>query len=93
MDAAEGWRHIFKSWPAGYPKSGLVITVFQETIPFVNFMLSESILLLERDKPDAQGARKTMVSFAAISALKLTDVFELSKFKAFGFEGGGPGAK
>ncbi|QDT53756.1 hypothetical protein Pan44_17790 [Caulifigura coniformis] len=86
MDAGQGWRHVFKSWPAGYPKSGLLITTFQETIPFCNFLLSEQILLLERDKPDAQGARKAMVAFSAIAGLKLLDVFELSKFQAFGFE-------
>ena len=93
MDIAQSWHHIFKSWPAGYPRSGILVTTFQETIPFSNFMLSEGILLLERDKPDAQGARKAMVAFGAISCLKLMDVFELSKFKAFGFEGGGPGGK
>ena len=86
MDAAEGWRHVFKSWPAGYPKTGMLVTTFQDTIPFSNFLISEQILLLERDKPDAQGARKTMVAFSAIAGLKLTDVFELSKFQAFGFE-------
>ncbi|HVJ86610.1 MAG TPA: hypothetical protein VM452_13255 [Caulifigura sp.] len=89
MDAGQGWRQVFKSWPAGYPKNGLVVTTFQETIPFCNFMLSEDILLLERDKPDAQGARKAMVAFSAIAGLKLTDVFELSKFAAFGFQPAG----
>ena len=86
MDAAAGWRQVFKSWPAGYPKTGMLVTTFQDTIPFSNFLISESILLLERDKPDAQGARKAMVAFSAIAGLKLTDVFELSKFQAFGFE-------
>jgi hypothetical protein len=93
MDAAEGWRHVFKSWPAGYPKSGIIVTSFQETIPFCNFMISDAIVLLERDRPDSLGARKAMVAFSAISALKLTDVFELSKFEAFGFKGAGPGGK
>ncbi len=89
MDVAEGWKQVFKSWPAGYPRTGIVMTTFQEAIPFSNFMYSDSILLLERDKPDAIGARKVMVSFGAIAGLKLTDVFELSKFQAFGFQGAG----
>ena len=46
----------------------------------------QNAVLLERDKPDAQGARRTMVAFSAIAGLKLTDVFELSKFQAFGFQ-------
>ena len=78
MDAAEGWKKVFKSWPAGYPKTGMLVTTFQDTIPFSNFLISDQILLLERDKPDAQGARKTMVAFSSIAGLKLTDVFELS---------------
>jgi len=86
MDAGQGWRQVFKSWPAGYPKTGIVVTTFQESILFSNFLVSEAILLLERDKPDAQGARKAMVAFDAIAGLKLLDVFELSKFQAFGFE-------
>ena len=80
MDAGQGWRQVFKSWPAGYPKNGLLVTTFQETIPFCNFMLSEDILLLERDKPDAQGARKAMVSFSAIAGLKLIPKAQLHVF-------------
>jgi hypothetical protein len=69
----------------------MLVTSFQETISFCNFMVSDGILLVERDKPDALGARKAMISLDAILALKLTDTFELSKFRAFGFEGGGAG--
>jgi len=87
MDAAQYWNHIFRAWPAGYPRQGLIITSFQETIPFNNFMVSEGIILIERDKPDAVGARKAMIAMSAIVAVKLTDTFELSRFKAFGFEG------
>jgi hypothetical protein len=89
MDNAQFWLQIFRNWPAGYPRQGIVITSIQESIPFSNFMTSEGIVLLDRDKPDAIGARKVMVAMSTIIAIKLTDTFELSRFKAFGFEGGG----
>lgn len=87
MDVAQYWIQVFRSWPNGYPRQGLIVTSFQETIPFSNFMVSDGILLVERDKPDAVGARKAMIAMSAIVAVKLIDTFELSRFKAFGFEG------
>ncbi|MBX3443672.1 MAG: hypothetical protein KF774_14790 [Planctomyces sp.] len=93
MDSSQSWLQIFKNWPAGYPRTGLVVTTFQESIPFANFMIADGVLLLERDKPDAYGARKAMISLDAIAAVKLLDTFELSRFKAFGFEGPASAAK
>jgi hypothetical protein len=87
MDLAQNWMQIFRNWPAGYPRQGMVVTAQQETIPFSNFMIMEGLLLLERDKPDAVGTRKAIVAMETIVAIKLTDTFELSRFKAFGFEG------
>ena len=89
MDAAEYWIQIFRAWPNGYPRQGMLVTTFQETIPFSNFMISDGVLLIERDKPDALGARKAMIAMSTIAAVKLTDTFELSRFKAFGFDAGG----
>jgi hypothetical protein len=91
MDVAQHWIQVFRNWPSGYPRQGMIVTSFQETIPFSNFMVSDGILLVERDKPDAVGARKAMIAMSTIVAIKLTDTFELSRFKAFGFEG--PAAK
>jgi len=89
MDNAQYWNQILRAWPNGYPRQGMIVTSFQETIPFANFMVSDGVLLIERDKPDALGARKAMIAMSTIVAIKLTDTFELSRFKAFGFEGGG----
>ncbi len=86
METAEAWRSMFENWPASIPRRGIVITSFQESIPFVGYMLSGGILLLERDKPDSLGARKVMLAYHAISAVKITDVIDLARFQALGFQ-------
>ena len=84
--AGESWRSLFENWPASVPRRGLLITVFNESIPFVNYMMSGGILLLERDKPDSLGGRKVMISYDAISAVKITDVIDLARFQVLGFQ-------
>jgi hypothetical protein len=86
METAESWRGLFESWPESIPRQGMVVTTFQESIPFVNFMISGGILLLDRDKPDSLGARKVMLSYEAISAIKITSVIELARFQVMGFQ-------
>ena len=84
--AAESWRLLFENWPQAIPRQGLLVTTFQETIPFISFMISAGILLVERDRPDTVGARKVMIAFEAISALKLTTVVEMARFQVMGFQ-------
>ena len=86
MDKAEAWRSLFENWPATIPRQGLVVTDYQETIPFTNFMVSAGILLLERDKPDTAGARKVMLAYGAISAVKSASPMELARFQVMGFQ-------
>ena len=86
MDRAEAWRSLFENWPAAMPRQGLVVTDYQETIPFVNFLVSGGILLLERDTPDTSGARKVMLAWGAISAVKSPSPIELARFQVMGFQ-------
>jgi hypothetical protein len=86
MNTGEYWRMLFEGWPASIPRRGLLITTFGEAIPFVGYLLSPGIVLLERDKPDSLGARKVFVAFDAISALKITDVVDLARFQELGFQ-------
>ena len=86
MQSAESWRSILENWPAAIPKQGIVVTNYQESIPFQNFLLSTGVVLLERDKPDSLGARKVMLSYQAISAIKLTDPMELARYQVMGFQ-------
>lgn len=83
---AAAWRSLFENWPEGIPRQGLAVTAFQETIPFTDFLISEGIVLLERDKPDSHGARKVMVAYDAIAAVKITAVMELARFQVMGFQ-------
>ena len=86
MENTETWRSLFENWPEIIPRQGLIVTSFQETIPFVDFLVSGGILLVERDKPDTYGARKVFVSYEAISALKLQTPMELARFQVMGFQ-------
>lgn len=86
MQSAESWRAILENWPAAIPKQGIVVTTYQESIPFKNFLISNGIVLLERDNPDSLGARKVMLSYEAISAIKLTDPMELAHYQVMGFQ-------
>lgn len=86
MTTGEYWRQMFENWPSSVPRRGLLISTFGESIPFVGYMMAGGILLLERDRPDSLGARKVMIAYDAISAVKITDVVDLANFEALGFQ-------
>lgn len=83
MDVTSAWRSAFESWPADLPRSGMVVTSGQESIPFVDFLISDTFVIVERDKPDSQGARKLIIALAAIVAVKLPTTEDLSKLQPF----------
>ena len=85
MDAIQAWHKLFADWPASIPREGMAVTV-TDTIPFINFMASEGLVLLERDRPDALGARKVMVPYGSIIVVKLTSPAELGTYCALGFQ-------
>jgi hypothetical protein len=86
MHAAEAWRSLFENWPESIPREGLLITSFNETIQFRDFLISGSILLVERETPDTYGARKVMIGYEGILAVKITSPMELARFQAMGFQ-------
>lgn len=86
MHTAEAWRTLFENWPDSIPRSGLLVTSFNETIEFKDFLISGSILFVERNTPDSQGARKVMIAYDAILAIKFTSPLELSRFQVMGFQ-------
>lgn len=79
------WRSLFDKWPEDIPRHGLVVTTWNETIHFVDYLVSAGVLLIERDKPDTYGARKVLISFDSISAVKITSVIDLSVFQTMHF--------
>ncbi|QDT63012.1 hypothetical protein [Calycomorphotria hydatis] len=86
MNTAEGWRNLFEGWPGSIPQQGLVVTTFGEQIPFVKFLVSGSLLIVERDKPDTQGSRKVMIAYSAIEAVKIADPGEIARYQVMGFQ-------
>jgi hypothetical protein len=86
METSDSWRSLFENWPQSLPRQGMLVTTFAETIPFVDFLISGGILMVERDKPDSYGARKVMIAYPAISAVKLTTPAELARFTVMGFQ-------
>lgn len=86
MEAADAWRNLFESWPEAIPREGTVVTIFNEQIPFINFLVSGGIVLLDREKPDQLGARKVMVAYSSIAALKSTSTMDLARYQVMGFQ-------
>ncbi|MBL4884275.1 MAG: hypothetical protein JKY95_16700 [Planctomycetaceae bacterium] len=84
--ASSDWRTLFESWPEVIPRHGLVVTMQGETIPFVGYLVSGGIVLLDRDKPDSYGARKVMLAYEAIASVKITTPMELARFQVMGFQ-------
>lgn len=85
MDSSSAWQQFFENWPPQTPKTGIVFTSFQESIGFVNFMTTEGLIALERDRPDSIGARKVILSTTAILAVKMTDTNDFTEIAKLGF--------
>ena len=86
MDSTEQWQSLFENWPDVIPRKGSVVTRQGEAIPFSNFLISFGLLLIERDGPDANGARKIIVAYDSISMVKLAVVGDLAIFQSMGFQ-------
>ena len=85
MAGAQAWQNLFENWPSELPKNGQIVTAYAETIKFVDFLLGDGLVFIERDRPDSFGARKVMITYDAINAVKLESAVELEKFKLLGF--------
>lgn len=85
MESATAWQQLFEQWPRNRSRSGIILVNAQEPIAFVDFLTTQGILALERERPDSQGARKVLVSFSAISAVKFTDTESFSEMTFLGF--------
>jgi len=86
MEMVEHWRNIFESWPDSIPRKGLVVNRLGESMQFSDFLISGGILLMDRETPDSQGARKVMIGYDQIMSLKITTPLELARFQVMGFQ-------
>jgi hypothetical protein len=80
------WRTLFGRWPAEAPQRGLVITLWNEQIPFQSFSLGEDFLCLERQTPDSLGGRTIVLPLTQIVGLKFIDVVKPKTLEALGFQ-------
>lgn len=87
MDGASPWKQFFAAWPKELAPRGVLVTKFQEQIPFEGFLASEGMLLIERKTPDTIGARKVLTPFDEIAAIKFVDVVRGKLFEPLGFAG------
>jgi hypothetical protein len=85
MESSLAWQRVFISWP-DIPTRGLIVTKYGESIPFVDFLYTDSMLLVDRGTPDAQGSRKVFVSYEQIALLKVTGTEEFEVYKGMGFQ-------
>lgn len=85
MEAAQAWRSLFENWPDNIPKEGMLVTAV-ETVQFNDFMVSGGLLMIDRDRPDALGARKVIVPYVNIIAVKLQSTMDLAQFQVMGFQ-------
>lgn len=86
VDDAAAWRDCFRHWPEDVERRGVLVTLLNDQIPFDNFLTSDTMLLLERRTPDTVGARKVIVSYRQIAAVKIVDVVKPRSFVGLGFE-------
>ncbi|HEY4311037.1 MAG TPA: hypothetical protein VGN12_16415 [Pirellulales bacterium] len=87
MDTGTIWRDFFLAWPKDMLRRGVLVTTFEEQIPFDGFLTTETLLLLERRTPDTIGARKVILPFGNIAAIKLVDVVKQKILTTAGFAG------
>ena len=85
-DVTSNWTGIFHHWPPQMARRGVLVVGFGEQIPFSGFSTSEAFLLVERQSPDAMGARTVLLPYDQIRALKIVDVVKGSVFQSFGFD-------
>ena len=86
VQAIEHWQAIFENWPEVIQRRGVIVSKHGETLPFVNFMISEGLLLIERDGPDAAGTRRAIIGYDSIAIVKLMSNAEMSQFLTMGFQ-------
>ncbi len=80
------WKNLIQRWPDSIPKLGIVEISLNEGITFSNFQVSDSAVLLERDRPDTMGARTAIVPWEEIVTVKLTSPVESALFRDMGFK-------
>ncbi len=86
MDLTLIWRKFLVEWPPGLTRGGVLVTELEQ-IAFVDFLLAENVGLFERRAPDTVGARRVVVPYSKIEAIKIVDSVNDEVFTQSGFRG------
>jgi hypothetical protein len=81
---ADVWKQCFTQWPTEMERRGVLVTTFNEQIPFQSFGIGPDLLLIERLAPDTMGARLVLIAYQHIQAVKITDVVKMRIFQSMG---------
>jgi hypothetical protein len=79
------WKVFFEGWPAELARRGVLVTSFGEQIPFSDFRTGPGLLLVERQTPDAIGARQVVVRYGTVDGIKMIDVAKPGAWERAGF--------
>ena len=83
---ADAWRMLFENWPQTIARKGMLLSKQNENIPFVDFLISNQLLLVDRGTPDAHGSRKVVIPMEQIAALKFAGTQPMADFQTLGFQ-------
>ena len=86
MAPDDAWRALFLNWPDNIPKEGIVTTSLGENVSFIGYALAPGVLLVERDRPDSLGARKVIIPYSNIVAIKMGTTLSLQDLQPLGFK-------
>jgi hypothetical protein len=87
MAGGTSWQQYFQNWPKDVPRRGIVVTSFAEQVAFDGFLTTDTMLLLQRKTPDNAGARKVLLAYDTVVAVKFVDVVRGKAFESSGFVG------
>ena len=79
------WRDMFLKWPPHFKRKGVIEPVRGESIPFIDFVMSEDVVVIERATPDTTGARRVAIPFQNIMLLKYTEPLNTEAFLLAGY--------
>jgi hypothetical protein len=70
-----------------------VIAAFDDPVPFCDFVFNADFVVLERATPDVHGARRVVLPFSLIQAVKYLTPLKTEQFLECGYVGALPQAQ
>ncbi|MDA7978105.1 MAG: hypothetical protein MPJ50_04965 [Pirellulales bacterium] len=81
------WKRFLHDWPQGLQRQGVLMASWDEQIPFSSFLTTTDLVMFERRNPDTNGARRVLIGFDEIKAIKIVEVVRDEPFREAGFQG------